>query len=102
MAFELIIKPIVFDDAEEAINYYEQKLKGLGNRFYNSLLASLEEIQNSPLNYTYIKKPVRRHIVSKFPYKIYYLVSEQTIYVIGISHAKRSNAFVKSRVRLIE
>ena len=102
MVFELIIKPIVFDDAEEAVNYYEKKVKGLGNRFYNSLLASLEEIQLSPLNYSYIKNPVRRHIISKFPYKIYYLVSNQTIYVIGISHAKRSNAFVKSRLRLIE
>jgi toxin ParE1/3/4 len=102
MVFELIIKPIVFDDAEEAINYYEKKLKGLGNRFYSSFLASLNEIQLNPLNYAYIKKPVRRHIIFKFPYKIYYLVSEQTIYVIGISHTKRSNAFVKSRLRLIE
>ena len=102
MVFELIIKPIVFDDAEEAVNYYEKKVKGLGNRFYSSLLVSLEEIQLNPLNYSYIKIPVSRRVVSKFPYKIYYLVSDQTIYVIGISHAKRSNAFVKSRLRLIE
>jgi toxin ParE1/3/4 len=102
MVFELIIKPIVFDDAEEAVNYYEKKVKGLGNRFYNSLLVSLEEIQLHPLNYSYIKNPVRRHIISKFPYKIYYLVSNHTIYVIGISHAKRSNAFVKSRLGLTE
>ena len=102
MVFELIIKPIVFADAEEAVNYYEKKLEGLGNRFYNSLLASLEEIQLNPLNYSYIKIPVRRHVVSKFPYKIYYLVSEQAIYLIGIFHAKRSNSFVKRRLRLME
>ncbi|MBV9960905.1 MAG: hypothetical protein JO072_01545 [Parafilimonas sp.] len=102
MVFELIIKPIVFDDAGEAVNYYEKKVKGLGNRFYNGLLAALDEIQLTPLHYAYIKAPVRRHIISKFPYKIYYLVSKQTIYVIGISHAKRSNAFVKRRLRLIE
>lgn len=102
MVFKLIIKPIVFDDAEEAINYYEKKVKDLGNRFYNSLLISLNEIQLNPFNYAYIKTPVRRHIISKFPYKIYYLVSKQTIYIIGISHAKRSNSFVKRRLRLIE
>jgi len=101
MVFELIIKPIVFEDADEAINYYEKKLKGLGIRFYNSLLASFNEIQHNPFSYGYIKNPVRRHIITKFPYKIYYLVSEQTIYVIGISHAKRSNAFVKRRLRLL-
>ena len=102
MVFKLIIKPIAFTDADEAVTYYEKKLKGLGNRFYNSLLVSLEEIQSNPFHHSFIKQPVRRHIISKFPYKIYYLVSKEMIYVIGISHAKRSNAFVKRRLKLLE
>lgn len=101
MAFKLIIKPIVFADADDAVAYYERKSKGLGKRFYNNLLTSLEDIQQNPFTFSYIKKPVRRHLISKFPYKVYYLFSDETIYVIGISHAKRSNAFVKRRLKLI-
>ena len=46
MVFELLIKPIVFVDIDEAVEYYENQLAGLGKRFYNHFLASLREIQN--------------------------------------------------------
>jgi toxin ParE1/3/4 len=102
MAFKIVIKPIVFSDAEEAVVYYEKKLPGLGRRFYTSFLSALNEIQLKPSTFSYIKKPVRRHLIKKFPYKIFYLTADDSIIVIGVSHAKRSNAFVRKRLRLIE
>ena len=39
MAFKLVIKLIVFADAEEAIVYYEKKLSVLGKCFYANLLV---------------------------------------------------------------
>lgn len=35
MAFKLLIKPIVFVDIDEAVDYNEKKVNGLGKRFYN-------------------------------------------------------------------
>jgi len=55
-----------------------------------------------PSAFSYVKKPVRRHLIKKFPYKIFYLITGDSIIVIGVSHAKRSNAFVRKRLRLIE
>lgn len=88
-------------DADEAIVYYEEQQKGLGNQLYTHFLAALENIERKPFTYSFVKDPVRRCRIKKFPYKVFYLVSEQTIFVIGLSHAKRSNAFVKRRLRLI-
>ena len=102
MAFKIIIKPVVFADAEDAVIYYEKKSKGLGKRFYKNFLAALNEIQAKPFTYSFIKKPVRRHLITKFPYKVFYLVDGVTIFIIGVSHAKRSNAFVRKRIKLIE
>lgn len=101
MAFRLVIKPIVFADADEAVVYYE-KNNGFRKTFYNSFLSTLTKIQSNPSTYSYIKNPVRRCKVEKFPYKIFYTIENNTILVIGISHAKRSNAFVKRRLRLLE
>ncbi|MEJ7677931.1 MAG: type II toxin-antitoxin system RelE/ParE family toxin [Segetibacter sp.] len=101
MAFKLLIKPIVFVDIDEAVDYYEKKVNGLGKRFYNDFLASLTNIQNKPLTYSYAKDPVRRCKIETFPYKIFYLVSEDTIFILGVAHAKRNNAFVKRRLRLL-
>ncbi len=51
MAFKIVIMPIVFSDAEEAVVYYEKKLQGLGKRFYNSFLFALDEIQVKPFTF---------------------------------------------------
>ncbi len=102
MVYKIIIKPIVFLDAEEAVIYYEKQIAGLGKKFYNQLLLSLIDIQLKPFTHSFVKEPVRRSIVLKFPYKIYYIISVDTIFILGISHAKRSNAFVKKRVKLLQ
>lgn len=73
-----------------------------GGRFYEHLLFSFQQLQTNPFSYTYVKEPVRRILVNKFPYKIFYIVEQGTIIVIGISHAKRSNAFVKRRLNLLK
>ncbi len=50
MVFKLVIKPIVIFDIEEAVDYYEKKVNGLGKLFYNQFLFSLSDIQIKPLN----------------------------------------------------
>ncbi len=101
MAFSVYIKPIVFADADEAIAYYEEQFAGLGKRFYNQFLQSLEAIKQKPFTYSIVKDQVRRCRVEKFPYKIFYVITGDVIFIIGLSHAKRSNAFVKRRLKLI-
>ncbi len=102
MVFDIIIKPVAFLDVEEAIIYYESKSKGLGKRFFDNFLLSVEEIQRNPDHYSYIKYPISRHIIAKFPYKVYYIITNDKIVVLGVSHAKRSNAYIKSRLRLLK
>ena len=99
--FELLIKPIVFVDIDEAVEYYENQLAGLGKRFYNHFLASPGDIQNQPLTYSYVKDPVRRCKIKSFPYKIFYLISDDTIFILGVAQSKRSNAFVRMRLKLM-
>ena len=57
MAFRIVIKPIVFADAEEAVAYYEKKSNGLGKRFYNNFLTSLDDIEHKPFTYSILKNP---------------------------------------------
>jgi plasmid stabilization system protein ParE len=99
MAFELIIKPIVFLDVEDAISYYEQRSQGLGKRFYDSFLSTIQSIQAHPHHFTYVYSSVRRCMVAKFPYKVFYIIEEEKIFIIGVTHAKRSNTFIRKRLR---
>ena len=101
MVFKLIIKPIVFSDLEEAVEYYEKKVTELGKRFYDQFLDAVNDIHGKPFTYSYAKDPVRRCKIKNFPYKIFYLISEDTVFILGLAHAKRSNAFVRRRLRLL-
>ena len=74
MAFSILIKPVVFVDAEDAFEWYNKQVEGLGNRFYHHFLATLDNIQANPFNYSYLKEPVRKCRMKNFPYKIYYIV----------------------------
>ena len=64
MGFELIIKPVVFLDAEEAVKYYDAQLQGLGKRFYDKLLFSFAQIHAKLLAFSFVKKPVRKSLLS--------------------------------------
>lgn len=48
MVFEIIIKPLARIDLDEAILWYENKLNGLGERFYRAFLTASETIGKSP------------------------------------------------------
>ena len=98
MAFELIIKPIVFFDVEDAISYYEQQSAGLGKRFYDNFLITLQSIQTHPHQYTFVYSSIRRCMIAKFPYKVFYFIDGEKVFVLGIAHAKRSNAFIRKRL----
>ncbi len=100
MAFNIVIKPIAIFDNDEIISYYRKESGELANRYYQHFLAALKKIRETPLAYSYVKNPVRKHNINKFPYKIYYLVEEENIIVLGIAHEKRSIAFVRRRLNL--
>ena len=99
MVFNIVIKPIVFVDIEEAAIFYKKKSHSLSERFYKSFLQSVEDFRLFPQNYSYISKAVRRHGTKNFPFKVCNIVLNETIVVIGVAHAKRSNRYIKSKLK---
>lgn len=99
MGFNLLLRSEVEEDLEQAIGWYESKSPGLGKRFFTSFEETLSKIMQHPEHYRYITKPVRRCVISKFPYAIHYLQTDNTILVLGVIHRNRSNAFKKKRFR---
>lgn len=100
MAFKILFKPIALIDVDEAISWYEKELKGLGYRFLNRLTEALEELKVNPNAYQIIYSPVRRMLLKSFPYKILYFIRDpETIIILGVIHTKRSNRYIKKRLK---
>ena len=100
MAFKVFIKPLTFFEIDEALFWYEKQLPGLGQRFLNELEKCIDQITQYPKRYLLIELPVRRILLKTFPYKLFYLIKDESeVVVIALIHTKRSNRFVRQRIK---
>jgi toxin ParE1/3/4 len=61
----------------------------LAERFVNSVEAATAEVQEDPLRWRIIEGRVRRYLVRRFPYIIYYLVEDELLYFGALLHTAR-------------
>ena len=103
MNWNVVVLPEVYSDLEEAGDWYEQKLQGLGARFADEILVVWADLAVQPL--LNCKKLPRRNIrwryPEKFPYKIVYSVEEgtKTVVVIALIHAARHERVILNRIQ---
>jgi plasmid stabilization system protein ParE len=76
-------------DIDEAYRWYEQQQPGLGATF----MAELGEVEGligaHPALFGKVRGEVRRAILHKFPYGIFYIVRSEFISVIAVMHHAR-------------
>ena len=88
--YTLEFKSEVYDDIQTAYDWYEQQRKGLGEDFLLSLEDSYAKILRSPNGYQAIYKVVRRKLMRRFPFGIFFLIRDTQVIVIAILHTRRS------------
>jgi toxin ParE1/3/4 len=84
MKLPLIVRPEAERDLAEAHDWYESKVTGLGSKFLLAIDAALSSIQHTPELYQIVYKNLRRALIRRFPYGIFYLVQEARIVVISV------------------
>ena len=99
MGFKLIIKSVVWLDLDEAIEWYEKESPGLGKRFIKNFEDAKEKILKQPTAYGNVTPEVKRILLKSFPYKIFYHLSADTIFIIGLAHTKRSKTFIRRKLK---
>ena len=92
MTYEVIVRPEAALEVEEAYRWYEERSEGLGLEFLRVADACLSSAQRNPAAYPIVYERVRRALLRKFPYALFYLVDESRIVVIACFHIRRSPA----------
>ena len=83
-----IIEPAELE-LEDAFNYYENELIGLGTKFIQSFRNATKRILNFPLAWAAVLDDIRKCNLEKFPYTIIYAIENDTIIILAISHHHR-------------
>ena len=86
MARRLRFHPLVVDDISAAIDWYEGRSVGLGERFRSAVDARFDDIIGSPEMFprAFDDADYRFARIAKFPYLVLYRVRAEIAYVLGV------------------
>ena len=89
MAAELIIAPEAEFDISDAYGWYEERRPGLGEEFLSCTDACIQRIRRTPEMHATVHEEYRRALVRRFPYAVFYEVTDTTVTVYCIFHTSR-------------
>lgn len=91
------IRPEAEADLDEVCRWYNQQREGLGADFLLCFEEALEKIRRNPEIYPTVYKRLRRGLIRRFPYGVFYLVEEEEITIVGVFHGRRDPRRWESR-----
>ena len=99
MTLPLRVAPEAEAELAAAALWYEAKCPGLGADFVAAIDVSLERIAETPLASALWRPelPFRQHVVWRFPFVVFYTVTDDAIEVYAVAHAKRRPGYWMGR-----
>lgn len=95
----LILTPQAEKDFEEAYDWYERQDPGLGKEFARCVDVKIVSVFRAPDQHQVVYKDIiRRALVNRFPFSIYFAEENDTISVFAILHQHRNPETWTSRV----
>lgn len=86
-------------DVREARAWYRERGVELGEEFLLALGACLASIQHLPESHPVVYRDIRRALLSRFPYGVFYVREDDTIIVLACFHAKRDPTTWQERIK---
>jgi len=77
---------------------YEAAQENLGFEFYEAIVLAIADIAQHPMRWPKEENDVRRFIVERFPYRIFYQVRKNEVVIVAIMHTSRGPGYWRGRV----
>lgn len=94
---ELKFHPDIYQELNDAYNWYESQSEGLGENFITELDHAFYSIQYMPRTWPILSDTFRRYLLKRFPYGIIYQIKEDYIYILAIMHLSRRPGYWMKR-----
>lgn len=94
---EVVILREVAGDLNDGKAFYDRGETGVGDYFWDSLLADIESL----VVYAGIHSRAHglyRMLAKRFPYGVYYEIAAEIVYVVAVLPMRRSPEWVKSKL----
>jgi plasmid stabilization system protein ParE len=85
----MILRAKAASDLAKARDYYEKQRKGLGDEFLHAVNLVLDHIESMPEVPAFVHRDIRRALVRRFPFAVYYQVVDGEVVIIAVIHSHR-------------
>ncbi len=85
----LVFRPQAEAELLEARRWYNEQLAGFGETFAAAVDSTITGIVRNPLVYPRIHGDMRRALVKRFPYAVYFHVLPEELVVLAVMHGRR-------------
>jgi plasmid stabilization system protein ParE len=76
-------------DIEQAATYYRAQKTGLDEEFLNEINTAIAAISATPYQFEEIRPGMRRYLLDRFPYGVYFRIRSGLIEVVVVKHHSR-------------
>jgi toxin ParE1/3/4 len=90
--YRLVAEPAADLEVEAALTWHQNERAGLGLEFLDELRSPMVEIADGPHKYRELRSGIRRALLRRFPYAVYFSVEAQVVVVLAVLHAHRDPA----------
>jgi len=80
-----------------AAQYYEERVKELGEQFLSEIEEGLSRIRQFPQAWSAYEGEYRRYLLKRFPYGLIYRIEQKRIFIVAVAHLHRKPGYWHER-----
>lgn len=88
-SYPLIASASASATIDQAFGWYEQERAGLGLELLEAIRAAYDRIASGPFHYQALRRGLRRALLRRFPYAIYFTVRDDVVIIAAVLHVSR-------------
>lgn len=97
MTLTLFITAEAEKDLADSWRWYEDQRAGLGDEFLLCVEAAFELACRQPMASPIVEADIRRVLIRRFPYGVFFIVEPERVMVLSVAHAARDPEVWKER-----
>lgn len=94
---EVILRPAAERDVREAHSWFNDISPALAEQFTSAVDQAITSAAENPLAFQLLHRSLRRVLLRRFPYALFFIVEQTRIIVIGVLHQSRDPRIAQRR-----
>jgi len=89
VTYTVVFRPQAEEEARAPQRLYEEQQPGLGARFAGAIGEAIQRIVSNPSAFPVVHDEIRRAVVRRFPFGIYFRIHAEDLVVLAVMHGRR-------------